>query len=901
MLKRGELSSFFKFISAFFLISGFFVLGVFAQEDNLNSTFESAEDVTTIIIVNGETDSSVDAAIAAAISHDIGIPVFYTQYSQIQQSILNELKSGIYENVQEVVILGGEAVVSDEVEESLDIAGVVGGFEVTRIGGVTGTGTAVEAIDYFYGPGTLDGVALVSYDGDGDTTHEDILHLAAQLDQPIIPITDDVEGLPADVVETLGDAGVDDVTVVGDFSNENEIKGDLSELEIKVEQEFNGDVGVIENELQEEVEKTIESGDDVLFVEEGEVPPIIPDSLLIYYKDEDNDGVEDESGLKLDEFCKTFYEDHLENGVKIESINFYSDDSRRLDSIEKELIKENIPFEANNYEDVDDVVYSSIEVNKDNIEEINEDFVDGDLRMQGNFEEHQRDFEEQLPVMIEQFKAFYTNEKDGLSLEELRIGAEIIDEANKGDLVATWKLMHAFANEYRHENYVEECQSLECKQEYIASEQVTLEEKIVDVVGPEVDIAALDAETKIGLLDIVEFYPPTQEDEVKQTLDTLNEDTKAGEIYQAYVDESKEEAYQNYFDELKKEYEALEESEKAVSLTLDEAKEGYNERLILESEAYLAGLINPHDAGIVERAEAYNAMSEIHEKLVSGGVIDTHYLTPEDWKSAYEKHLGEGLTEQDLEHYNVATTAYKTWESGHQGIADDPTGGYYDVKTGHFSCLDPSGKAVTGFYDDKKGTYTYTNENGELVQGDKEGNFHEYNNFIGAPEGWKKNEDGSWSGPGGQKYIPPATGVYDPSQGSFSYQYTDPTTGEMHDYTGPYTPPTGGAWHAPEGWSQSADGAWVSPDGHTYSGDTSSSTGTTWTQNADGTWSAPSGETYSGGSTGGYTGGDTGGHTDSGGGGGESAPSGGDAPSGHVVRETEFTRAWLSQWLNGKR
>mgnify|MGYP001567421854 CR=1 FL=1 len=63
----------------------------------------------TVIIANGEI--GIDHAIASSISHDMGIPVIYVENGDVKAAV-EQLKSGIYQDVKEVVILGGETVIS---------------------------------------------------------------------------------------------------------------------------------------------------------------------------------------------------------------------------------------------------------------------------------------------------------------------------------------------------------------------------------------------------------------------------------------------------------------------------------------------------------------------------------------------------------------------------------------------------------------------------------------------------------------------------------------------------------------------------------------------------------------------------------------------------------------------
>ncbi|MBI4159299.1 hypothetical protein HY500_03510 [Candidatus Woesearchaeota archaeon] len=403
----------------FLIVFSFFAIHVHAQED-------AAVDVNTVIIVNG--DDAVDNAIALAISRDLGIPVFYTQKDEISREVLTEIKEGSYGNVDSVVILGGKSVISDGVESSLNIAGVVGGFDAVRIGGMTGTDTAINAINYFYGPKMIDGVTLVR-GGDNE-----IIQLSAYLHYPIIPTADELQ---ENVLETLNFTKVAYANLVMNSEDLN-LKQVLSNLNVKIDKEFYGNKKALEKETRALQDNKI------VIVEEGTVLPIIPNSFLAYYEDEDNDGVDDESGLSLEGIFSTIYNDNRDYGI--ESLYFYSDDQRGLAEIEYELYKKNVPLEAYSYEDVQELIDNSLKMNKRHIKEINQDFADNNLRVQEKFKENSEEFEKQIVPLVENIKIFCDLNEDNLSLKDARVCSEILGISN--DLFIKWKLVHAFITEY---------------------------------------------------------------------------------------------------------------------------------------------------------------------------------------------------------------------------------------------------------------------------------------------------------------------------------------------------------------------------------------------------------------------------------------------------------------------
>lgn len=84
-----------------------------------------------------------DAFIGAAASNKVGAPILLTEKAQLSASTSNALENM---SVDEVVILGGPAVVSEDVEAEINT--LVN--STTRLWGVSQTGTSVEVSQYFW-------------------------------------------------------------------------------------------------------------------------------------------------------------------------------------------------------------------------------------------------------------------------------------------------------------------------------------------------------------------------------------------------------------------------------------------------------------------------------------------------------------------------------------------------------------------------------------------------------------------------------------------------------------------------------------------------------------------------------------------------------------------------------
>ena len=174
------------------------------------------------------------------------------------------------------------------------------------------------------------------------------------------------------------------------------------------------------------------------------LPPVILNSILIYYEDEDNDGIDDQTGTELEDFLVLNYEEN--NNYEIENVYFYSDDQRRLGKTEYNLLKKNIPIEAVSYETSEDLIYNSLELNRDNAYEINRNFVDKSSEIKENFEDNKELIEKQIAPLVEQINIFYGLQESNLPPQAAIIAKGASDASN--DISTRWRLVNAFFNEY---------------------------------------------------------------------------------------------------------------------------------------------------------------------------------------------------------------------------------------------------------------------------------------------------------------------------------------------------------------------------------------------------------------------------------------------------------------------
>ncbi|MBI4163213.1 MAG: hypothetical protein HY513_06020 [Candidatus Aenigmarchaeota archaeon] len=862
------------------IVALFLSLSAFAQfpttgyqtASGAETSDKAAAAVETVILVNSGDKSAIDASIAASISEDRGIPVLYTGHKDVPTEVLSELLTGDYKDVKNVIIIGGDSVVSDSAQTSLEQVGESAGYDVTRIAGATATGTAVEAIKYFYGPEMLHEITLVEYNGDSDKSQQEYLHLSSELGGPIIPVPSGIGSLPADIAQAINDIGINGVTLVGDV--EDSVKAEIKDLGADIRKEFAGTQEELAAKMEAEVKDSIVSGDNIILVEERMVPPILPGYKVFFYRDENNDNIDDDTGSVLDGIGRGLYNDiQSQLGAK-PKIKFISDDEGVQKQFEQALSLEGIKVEAGS---AGDPVRTAVIFAKDEIAKIEERFEQKQEDFQKRYEQNKRYFEEKLPLIVDQFEAYYTDlDKSALPPQSLELASKIIDEKNKGDALAQWKLVSAFANSYRHETYIS-CNDA-CKQEYVESEREGVDRKLEKLVGIEraKEVANLEKGKKIGLLGTDDLVPPNQVELLRgRYAKVFEKGTDPENLHEEFVKNYKQEAYETYREEIKQEYTISKSGTDPAKWDDNKLKEEFERRLQYESEAYQSGLLEqPYFSDPEKRAEIFSTLSTVDTTLRNSGVPDTAYLTATEWKAAYDKYKSGGkLAADDIKAYEVAVTAYKTYENQHEGGGYSPQGGSYNAKTGQFSYVDPVKEAlVAGSYNSDTKQYTYVNDEGKLVQGTSAGEVHEYaQNEL--PSGYKYDDKaGSFvyqSTGKSYTYTPPAE--YNEKTGTYQYEYVNPSTGSTYTYSNSYsyTPPS------PTDSDKSSNVAGSATGVSTPSYTGASSTTITTTDSGGATTST----SYSGGDTGSYSGGSTG--TYSGGTSGSySAPSGGSTPSG---------------------
>ena len=204
---------------------------------------ESANGALPGVII--ATDANYpDAIVSGAAAEYMGLSVLLTEMEALSDDIKAFLDE---EKPDEVILIGGEAVISAAIEEGLTASG----FDVTRLWGATRYGTSAEIAKYFFSEGVEEAVLVSDVLGNNEGNEDELLavakSLAAKDALPVLLTGNDV--LAAEVASALTDLGVGKVYLIGKTFDAN-VTEELKTLNIEVE--------LISGEDTEEVTKKVE-------------------------------------------------------------------------------------------------------------------------------------------------------------------------------------------------------------------------------------------------------------------------------------------------------------------------------------------------------------------------------------------------------------------------------------------------------------------------------------------------------------------------------------------------------------------------------------------------------------------------------------------------------------------
>ncbi len=156
-----------------------------------------------VILVTDINTPDMFAAIAAGRYQ--GIPVIPLHNGELDDNIINMIN-----NSDEVILVGGYKVISEDVENQLKEMG----FNVTRLWGIERTQTALSVMNYFWNDPSCLVLVEDTFNPDRDTLYQEkALSIATRYDCPLITLP--YGDISADLLETINDLNISRIFYLG--------------------------------------------------------------------------------------------------------------------------------------------------------------------------------------------------------------------------------------------------------------------------------------------------------------------------------------------------------------------------------------------------------------------------------------------------------------------------------------------------------------------------------------------------------------------------------------------------------------------------------------------------------------------------------------------------------------
>lgn len=214
---------------------------------SLAATPVAAEEVEKVFLASEA--NYPDTVVGSSVSEKLGVPIVLTEAEELS----GEAEGALEEySPQEVVVIGGAAVVSEEVVQE-----VREDYEVRRLWGMTRYGTAQEVVERFW-PEGAESVVLVEDPMDDERGEVLAASRGFSGERPVIPVP---EGkVPAGAMNQLNEMEVEEVDVVG--TDTEAIEEELDEVGIQVEEHVRAENREeLRNEARERAREEVEGGD----------------------------------------------------------------------------------------------------------------------------------------------------------------------------------------------------------------------------------------------------------------------------------------------------------------------------------------------------------------------------------------------------------------------------------------------------------------------------------------------------------------------------------------------------------------------------------------------------------------------------------------------------------------
>ncbi|MDY6776811.1 MAG: cell wall-binding repeat-containing protein [Candidatus Nanohaloarchaea archaeon] len=216
---------------------------------------ETQQNVDTVILAS--TENYPDALVSSSAAAKTGMPVLLTEKNQVPQETMQTLQQL---QPSEIIMIGGPAVISKQVETSLAQS-----YNVSRLWGTTRYGTAVEVAEQFWVEGAEE--AVLVQNSFQDQTGEVIAsakELASEEEDPIYLTPE--KSVPASVLSSLQNLGVERVTVVGTNVTAG-YRDALQSINVSIEEEITGDTDdQVTEKVEEHVSRSVNASEELIVV-----------------------------------------------------------------------------------------------------------------------------------------------------------------------------------------------------------------------------------------------------------------------------------------------------------------------------------------------------------------------------------------------------------------------------------------------------------------------------------------------------------------------------------------------------------------------------------------------------------------------------------------------------------
>lgn len=261
------------------------VAAVFLAALAVGSAAQMSDDnVDTVILAS--TQNYPDALVASSAAAKTGTPVLLAEQNQVPQPTQNALQRL---KPAEIIVIGGPAVISQQVAQSLSQD-----YNVTRLWGTTRYGTAVEVAEQFWVEGSDE--AVLVQNSFEDQTGE-VLAAAKELaseDETPLYLTPE-SSVPAAVLSSLQNLGVQEVTVVG-TNVSSEYRTSLNEIGVSISETITGDTDdAVTEEVEDRVSRSVNATEELIVVASGGFKTSIaashfPNSVTLHVRSEEKIG-----------------------------------------------------------------------------------------------------------------------------------------------------------------------------------------------------------------------------------------------------------------------------------------------------------------------------------------------------------------------------------------------------------------------------------------------------------------------------------------------------------------------------------------------------------------------------------------------------------------------------------